>query len=111
MRVRLLGPIDVEIDGSSRPVAGLRRKAVLAALALEPGRIVSTDRLVDIVWRGAAPATATNTLQSHLDGQWEPVIATIRSATASGSTSWCRCWPGRCSTVHPRRRASSASAT
>jgi DNA-binding SARP family transcriptional activator/Tfp pilus assembly protein PilF len=66
VRVRLLGPIDVQIDGASRPIAGLRRKAVLAALALEPGRTVSIDRLVDLVWRGAAPVTATNTLQSHI---------------------------------------------
>ena len=40
----------------------------------------------------------------------ERVIARIRPATASGSTSWCRCSPGRCSTAHPRRPASSASA-
>jgi DNA-binding SARP family transcriptional activator len=66
VQVRLLGPVDVTIDGTPQPVVGLRRKAVLAALALQPARIVSTDRIIDLVWGEAAPATATNTLQSHI---------------------------------------------
>jgi DNA-binding SARP family transcriptional activator/tetratricopeptide (TPR) repeat protein len=66
VQVTLLGPVGVMVDGTPRPVVGLRRKAVLAALALQPGRIVSTDRLIDLVWDDAAPATAMNTLQSHI---------------------------------------------
>ena len=66
MRVRLLGPVDVMVDGAVRTVSGLRRKAVLATLALHVGEIISTDRLVDIVWGDAAPPTALNTLQSHV---------------------------------------------
>ncbi|MFL6074910.1 MAG: BTAD domain-containing putative transcriptional regulator [Mycobacteriales bacterium] len=54
------------MDGAPRTVAGLRRKAVLAVLALHPGQAVSTDRLIDVVWGGDAPATAPNTLQSHI---------------------------------------------
>ena len=49
MQVRLLGPVDVALDDGSRPVSGLRRQAVLAALALHDGQVVSTDRLVEIV--------------------------------------------------------------
>jgi DNA-binding SARP family transcriptional activator/tetratricopeptide (TPR) repeat protein len=66
MQVRLLGPVDVMVDGEPRPVRGLRRKAVLAVLALQAGEVVSTDRLTDVVWGQAAPATAVNTLQSHM---------------------------------------------
>jgi DNA-binding SARP family transcriptional activator len=66
MRVRLLGPVDVFADGIERPVSGLRRKAVLATLALHAGEIVSAGRLADIVWGDDAPATAPNTLQSHV---------------------------------------------
>ena len=54
------------MDGVSRPVRGLRRKAVLAVLALHRDQIVSTDRLVDVVWGESAPATPANTLQSHV---------------------------------------------
>jgi DNA-binding SARP family transcriptional activator/DNA-binding CsgD family transcriptional regulator len=66
VRVRLLGPIDVDIDGRPRQVRGHRRKVVLAALAVKPGVVISTDRLIEVVWSGAAPATAQNTLQSHI---------------------------------------------
>jgi DNA-binding SARP family transcriptional activator len=66
MQVRLLGPVDVMVDGDPRPVRGLRRKAVLAVLALHGGQIVSTDRLTEAVWGQAAPPTAVNTIQSHM---------------------------------------------
>ena len=66
MQVRLLGPIDVTVDGVPRSVPGLRRKAVLAALAIGRGEVVSTDRLIDVVWGADPPATALNTLQRHI---------------------------------------------
>src|SRR5215467_13381200 len=66
MQVRLLGPVDVVLGGEPRPVSGLRRKAVLAVLALRAGEIVSTDQLADAVWGGDPPPTAVNTLQSHV---------------------------------------------
>ena len=66
VRVRLLGPVDVMVDGRLRPVRGLRRRAVLATLALHGGETVGTSRLVDAVWGQTAPSTALNTLQSHV---------------------------------------------
>src|SRR5262245_24029334 len=66
MRVDLLGPIEVTVDGTSRPVPGLRRRTVLAALALHAGEVVSTDRLLEVVWGGTAAASAPATLQSHV---------------------------------------------
>jgi len=64
--VCLLGPVDVVVDGRRRAVSGLRRRALLAALALKPGVVVSNDRLIDVVWSGRPPATAQNTLQAHV---------------------------------------------
>ncbi|MCE7010312.1 helix-turn-helix domain-containing protein [Kibdelosporangium philippinense] len=64
--MRILGPVDVTVNGIPRPVRGLRRKAVLAVLALRAGEIVSADRLTDVVWDEEAPRTAANTLQSHV---------------------------------------------
>jgi DNA-binding SARP family transcriptional activator len=66
VRVRLLGPVDVVADDGPRPVPGLRRKALLAALALHAGRVVSTDWLLDVAWGGATPPPTVNTLQSHI---------------------------------------------
>jgi len=66
MYVRLLGPIDVTLDGVPQPVRGPRRKALLAVLALYCGQIVGVDRLVDAVWGDDASRIASNTLQSHI---------------------------------------------
>jgi DNA-binding SARP family transcriptional activator len=65
-RIRLLGSVEVVTDGAARPVQGSRRKAVLAALALRAGEIVSTDRIVELVWNGNPPPTAPATLQNHV---------------------------------------------
>ncbi|MCW2805232.1 MAG: family transcriptional regulator [Propionibacteriaceae bacterium] len=66
MQVRLLGSVDVVVDGAPRSLPGLRRKAVLAVLALDAGSVVSSQRLIDLVWGEAPPATAVNTLQAHV---------------------------------------------
>ncbi|SCG66307.1 AfsR/SARP family transcriptional regulator [Micromonospora halophytica] len=66
MQVRLLGPVDVTVRDVVRPVRGLRRKALLAALALHAGHPVDADRLIEIVWDGRPPSTASNSLQRHV---------------------------------------------
>jgi DNA-binding SARP family transcriptional activator len=60
VQVRLLGPVDVVVNGEVRPVPGLRRKALLAALALHCGSIVGTDRLADAVWGDALSPKAVS---------------------------------------------------
>ncbi|MCG5473016.1 tetratricopeptide repeat protein [Micromonospora sp. LAH09] len=66
VRVRLLGPVEVVVADAAQAVNGVRRKAVLATLALHVGRVVSVDRLLDVVWGEQLPATAANTLQRHV---------------------------------------------
>src|SRR5690349_17963008 len=67
MQVRLLGPVEVvSDDGLVTAVPGLRRRAVLAVLGLHPGRTVSIDQLIDVVWDERPPTTATNTLQRNI---------------------------------------------
>jgi DNA-binding SARP family transcriptional activator/Tfp pilus assembly protein PilF len=77
VQVRLLGPVDVLVAGNARPVAGIRRKAVLAVLALAAGEIVSADRLIDIVWGGKALRSPANALQSN--------ISYLRSVLGTGT--------------------------
>ncbi|MCA2213972.1 BTAD domain-containing putative transcriptional regulator [Jidongwangia harbinensis] len=66
MQVRLLGTVDVLVGGEHRPVPGLRRKAILSVLALNAGRTVSAERLIDLVWGDRADRTGRNTVQSHV---------------------------------------------
>ena len=64
IEVRLLGAPEVLV--ASRPVAigSLKQWTVLAALVLEPGGALSSDRLIDALWGPAPPASAGTTLRS-----------------------------------------------
>ncbi|WP_207401230.1 AfsR/SARP family transcriptional regulator, partial [Actinomadura roseirufa] len=67
LAVRLFGPLEV-VDGAGRVLdPGTRKqRTLLAMLALEPGRVVSLDRLIDELWAGEPPAGATRTLQAYI---------------------------------------------
>lgn len=55
LRVRLLGPLDVEgVDVQSLP--GRKARTLLKILALARGRPVAADRLIDLLWGDALPA-------------------------------------------------------
>ncbi|HWD00854.1 MAG TPA: BTAD domain-containing putative transcriptional regulator [Amycolatopsis sp.] len=52
IRIGLLGPLEVRVDGELVVVPGNRPAAMLALLALSHGRPVSVDTLVERVWGG-----------------------------------------------------------
>ncbi|MFD9010519.1 BTAD domain-containing putative transcriptional regulator [Streptomyces sp. NPDC059552] len=65
MRISMLGPLDVRgEDGSGVGVGGTRLRALLILLALEPGRVVASELLIDGIWQDDPPAGATNALQA-----------------------------------------------
>jgi DNA-binding SARP family transcriptional activator len=55
---RILGPLEVWHEGSPVPVRGSKQRALLAVLLLHANEVVSTDRLMDVLW-GADPPDAT----------------------------------------------------
>ncbi|MFG3342435.1 BTAD domain-containing putative transcriptional regulator [Glycomyces sp. NPDC048151] len=63
MRVLLLGPFEIR-DADDQPIdlAGARLRALVARLALEPGREVTADALLDAIWEDDAPSA--NALQA-----------------------------------------------
>jgi len=78
LEVRLLGPLEVSRDQQPLPLGGPKPRALLAALALETGRVVSVDRLVEDLWPGNAPETAPHAVQvyvSQLRKKLGPLIA------------------------------------
>ncbi|MEO3840406.1 MULTISPECIES: BTAD domain-containing putative transcriptional regulator [unclassified Streptomyces] len=64
---RLFGTVEVA-DAAGRPLdLGTRKqRALIAMLAMEPGRVVPLDRLIDELWSGEPPAQATRTLQAYI---------------------------------------------
>ena len=63
MEVRLLGPLELVVDGSVREVKGAGERALLALLATAPGRTFTKARLIDALWDEAPPANPDNALQ------------------------------------------------
>ncbi|WP_281916972.1 BTAD domain-containing putative transcriptional regulator [Nocardia sputorum] len=61
----MLGPLEIRLDdGGSIEVPGARLRALLIALALEPGRAVPKTTLVDWIWGEQPPSDTANALQA-----------------------------------------------
>jgi len=64
VQIGILGPFEVRTDaGALADVPGARLRALLIALALEPGRVVSKATLIDWIWGEQPPADTANALQ------------------------------------------------
>ena len=88
MEFRILGPLQVLVDEHPVDVGGPKLRTLLAALVLHAGRVVSKDRLFEILWGPQPPDSAAATLQSH--------VSHLREALEPGRTS------GRTSVVQAR---------
>lgn len=63
---RLLGPVEAWRAGRRLSLGGPKPRALLAALLLEPGRVVSVDALIDAIWGERPPDTARSLIQSYV---------------------------------------------
>ncbi|MBW8485520.1 BTAD domain-containing putative transcriptional regulator [Actinomadura parmotrematis] len=66
MRVGILGPVEVWGGDGAISVGGPRVRALLALLALDAGRLVTNERLIDGLYGEEPPAGAANALQSQV---------------------------------------------
>ncbi|WP_218025045.1 BTAD domain-containing putative transcriptional regulator, partial [Nocardia pseudovaccinii] len=65
VQIGMLGPLEIRLDdGGSIEVPGTRLRALLIALALEPGRAIPKATLVDWIWGEQPPSDAANALQA-----------------------------------------------
>ena len=65
--VRLLGPIDVvDEDGQAHAPGSPLRRTILALLAVEAGRVVDAERLLDMAWDGEPPDSGLRALRFHI---------------------------------------------
>ena len=67
MEFRLLGPTElIDDDGVAIGLPGGKPRVLLALLALEEGRVVSVERLVDGLWGEHPPETATKVVLGYV---------------------------------------------
>jgi predicted ATPase/DNA-binding SARP family transcriptional activator len=62
----MLGPFEARVDGCRLDLRAAKPRSLLAILLLHANEPVSSDRLIDDLWAGRPPATATKTLQTYV---------------------------------------------
>ena len=79
---RLLGPIEVEDNGTVVAAGGPRLRRLLAMLVVHADSVVSVDQLIEAVWGDDLPAAAEATLQTY--------VSRLRHALDDGDASGSR---------------------
>jgi predicted ATPase/DNA-binding SARP family transcriptional activator len=65
--VRLLGPLElIDSDGAPIPLPAGKPRILVALLALEAGRVVSVERLVEGLWGEHPPSTASKVVMGYV---------------------------------------------
>ena len=63
MEFRILGPLEVTVDGQRIRLGGASLRALLSALLLHANEVVSSDRLIDDLWGEEPPGSGATALQ------------------------------------------------
>jgi DNA-binding SARP family transcriptional activator/tetratricopeptide (TPR) repeat protein len=77
LEFRVLGPVEAGSPGQRIDLGHARRRAVLAVLILELGRVVPTEHLIDRIWGDDPPATVRNVVYSY--------VARLKAAVADAA--------------------------
>ncbi len=88
--IRVIGPVELVIEGRLVGVRSTRARRVLAVLALYRDRLVSIDRIADAVWGESLPAdvpAAVHSQISRLRSTLGPASAAIETAVRRVSTA------------------------
>jgi len=80
--VRVLGPLEVTVDGVVASVGGPRQRCVLARLIAGHGQVVSADRLIEDLYADEAPPRALAAVQSY--------VSHLRRALEPDRAAWDR---------------------
>lgn len=66
MEVKVLGPLDAQVNGSSIVPTAAKPRQILALLALEAGQVVTVPALIEELWGMQPPRSALTTLQTYI---------------------------------------------
>jgi DNA-binding SARP family transcriptional activator len=62
----ILGPLEVLDQNRRLELSSAKERLLLAVLVVHANQVVSTHRLIEMLWGGEPPATAANTLQTYI---------------------------------------------
>ncbi|MFD4669053.1 BTAD domain-containing putative transcriptional regulator [Lentzea sp. NPDC058450] len=83
LEIALLGEVGARVGGRPADLGPARQRTVLAALAIDVGRVVAVDRLTERVWGADPPARSRATLHSYLSRLRHALGVTL-TATPAG---------------------------
>ena len=66
MRLLVLGPLEVREGGRVLEIGGGRQRALLARLLVHGQEVVTSERLIEDLWHGGAPASAAKLVQGYV---------------------------------------------
>ena len=92
---RILGPLEVAVDGGLVTLPARQQRVLLSALLIDAGQVVSTDRLIDALWGETPPPTAKAALHN--------VVAELRRLLSPGGEPLTTRPPGYVVTVEGGR--------
>src|SRR5262245_31227894 len=72
---RVLGPLEVVVDGEVRGLSAGAERALLELLLLNAGRVIPVSSLVDALWGDDLPANAANALQGRISRLRRALVA------------------------------------
>ena len=113
--IKVLGRVDLLIDGQTVTLGGSKQRAVLAMLALRANRTLSADELIDGLWGQRPPASAAKGVQLYVsrlrkainaDGSGARIVTRGRGYELRSPTTW---WTRHGSSAWSRRPRSAGS--
>jgi DNA-binding SARP family transcriptional activator len=66
VRFGILGPVQVDVDGTQVRLGRRRERLILGLLLLEAGSPVAVGRLIELVWPGQPPSSPRAALHTYL---------------------------------------------
>lgn len=84
LEFRILGPLEVWDGDTALQLGGQRQRAVLALLALHPGEVVPSERLITELWGESPPRTASTALQNAISQLRKTLGADVLETRAPG---------------------------
>ena len=84
MRFRVLGAVELVLADSVLSAGAPLQRCVLAALAVDVGRSVKVDTLIDRVWGDRPPPRPRATIQTYVTA----LRRLLERETAAGQATW-----------------------
>ncbi len=98
--LRLLGPVGIWRDDQLLGPTAAQQRSVLAMLLMDPGRVVSVDRLVMAIWGEEPPGSARNAVQVQISKLRRILAALPETELTTSAKGYCLAAPRTAVDLH-----------